>query len=170
MIHLVTSGGWCKAKNDEKIAVLFVLWMKIMRYFIIIVTTFLLHNPLFAQNKDEQSIRQLLSQQVQAWNAGNIEAFMQGYWKSDSLLFIGKNGPKYGFTNTLENYRKSYPDTAAMGKLRFDILQVKRLSALYFFVVGKWHLTRSAGNVEGHFTLLVKKTGKEWRIVADHSS
>jgi ketosteroid isomerase-like protein len=123
-----------------------------------------------AENKDEQSIRQLLAAQTKEWNAGNIEAFMKGYWQSDSLLFIGKSGPKYGYTTTLENYKKGYPDTAAMGKLNFDILQVKRLSVLYFFVVGKWHLARTAGNLEGHFTLLFKKLKGEWVIVADHSS
>jgi hypothetical protein len=95
---------------------------------------------------------------------------MKGYWQSDSLLFIGKNGPKYGYRTTLENYKQRYPDTSAMGKLSFDILQVKRLSVLYFFVVGKWHLDRSIGNIEGHFTLLMRKLKGQWVIVADHSS
>ena len=68
------------------------------------------------------------------------------------------------------NYKKGYPDTAAMGKLNFDILEVKRLSVMYFFVVGKWHLTRSIGDVGGHFTLLFKRVKNKWLIVADHSS
>jgi ketosteroid isomerase-like protein len=123
-----------------------------------------------AQNKDEQAIRNLLHKQTLAWNNGNLEAFMQGYWKSDSLLFIGKNGPKYGYNTTLENYQKSYPDTASMGKLKFDILQVNRLSDRYFSVVGKWHLQRSIGDVQGYFTLLFSKIGKQWLIVSDHSS
>ncbi|WP_207491764.1 YybH family protein [Aridibaculum aurantiacum] len=123
-----------------------------------------------AQSKDEQAIRNILAEQTTAWNAGDIEGFMKGYWKNDSLLFIGKSGPKYGFDATLQNYRKSYPDAATMGKLTFDILQVKRLSAIYFSVVGKWHLQRTIGDAQGHFTLLVKKIGKEWRIVQDHSS
>ena len=71
---------------------------------------------------------------------------------------------------TLENYKKNYPDTLAMGKLDFDLIEVKRLSALYFFVVGKWQLTRSIGTLKGHFTLLFKKINKKWVIVADHSS
>ncbi|HMK05339.1 MAG TPA: hypothetical protein VK489_14150 [Ferruginibacter sp.] len=65
---------------------------------------------------------------------------------------------------------KSYPDTATMGKLDFDILEVKRLSVMYFFIAGKWHLTRSIGNIGGHFTLLFKKVKNKWMIVADHSS
>jgi ketosteroid isomerase-like protein len=123
-----------------------------------------------AQNKDEQTIRTLLEEQRLAWNAGNLESFMDTYWKSDSLMFIGKSGVTYGWQNTLNNYKTGYPDTAAMGKLRFDILEVKRLSVIYFFVVGKWHLTRSIGDVGGHFTLLFKKVKNKWVIVADHSS
>lgn len=123
-----------------------------------------------AQSKDELMIRSLLEQQRQDWNTGNIEKFMDTYWRSDSLMFIGQSGITYGWQNTLNNYKKGYPDTAAMGKLKFDILEVKRLSVMYFFVAGKWHLTRSIGNVEGHFTLLFKKVKNKWVIVADHSS
>jgi ketosteroid isomerase-like protein len=123
-----------------------------------------------AQSKDETAIRNLLDQQTAAWNTGNIENFMTGYWESDSLMFIGKSGVTYGWQKTLENYKRGYPDTAAMGKLHFDILQVKRLSAIYFFVVGKWHLQRSIGDIGGHFTLLFRKVKNKWVIVADHSS
>lgn len=123
-----------------------------------------------AQSKDELIVRDVLETQRLAWNEGNVEKFMEGYWKSDSLMFIGKSGVTYGWQKTLDNYKKGYPDTAAMGKLKFDILEVKRLSVMYFFVVGKWHLTRSIGDVEGHFTLLFKKIKNTWVIVADHSS
>lgn len=123
-----------------------------------------------AQSEDEQAVRNLLEAQRLAWNAGNLETFMSTYLRDDSLMFIGKSGITYGWQNTLENYKKGYPDTAAMGKLNFNILQVKRLSVLYFFVVGKWHLTRSIGDVGGHFTLLFKKVKNKWVIIADHSS
>lgn len=123
-----------------------------------------------AQSKDETAIRSLLEQQRLAWNTGNIEKFMDGYWQNDSLMFVGKSGVTYGWQNTLSNYKKGYPDTAAMGKLKFDILEVKQLSDLYYFVVGKWHLTRSVGDVGGHFTLLFKKIKNNWVIVTDHSS
>lgn len=125
---------------------------------------------LTAQSSDETIIRGMLAMQTQEWNKGNIESFMQGYWKSDSLLFVGKSGPNYGFRKTLENYKKGYPDTAAMGKLSFDILQVTRLSPDYFFVLGKWMLQRSIGNLSGHYTLLFRKIKGEWKIVVDHSS
>jgi len=123
-----------------------------------------------AQNKDEQAIMSAIQEQKIAWNKGDLVSFMDTYWKNDSLMFIGKSGVTYGWQNTLDNYKKGYPDTAAMGKLDFDILHVKRLSVLYFSVVGKWHLTRSIGNVGGHFTLLFKKIKNKWQIVSDHSS
>ncbi|MGG9964250.1 YybH family protein [Ferruginibacter sp. SUN106] len=123
-----------------------------------------------AQSKDELAIRNSMAQQLNAWNTGDLDRFMLTYWQSDSLKFIGKSGITYGWQKTLENYKKGYPDTAAMGKLDFNILEVKRLSVLYYFVVGKWHLTRSIGDVSGHFTLLFKKIKNNWVIVVDHSS
>ncbi len=137
--------------------------------FTFIITT-LFTGVVFAQTKDEQNIRSLIDEQRQAWNRGDIEGFMGTYWQSDSLMFIGKSGVTYGWQNTLNNYKKGYPDTAAMGKLKFDLLEIKRLSEMYFFVVGKWHLTRSIGDIGGHFTLLFKKVKNKWVIVADHSS
>ena len=136
----------------------------------LLVFGFALSLTVTAQSKDELAIRNAMNEQLSAWNAGNIERFMDTYWRDDSLMFIGKSGVTYGWQKTLENYKKGYPDTAAMGKLDFNILQVKRLSAIYFFVVGKWHLTRSIGNVGGHFTLLFRKVKNKWVIVADHSS
>ena len=123
-----------------------------------------------AQSADEKSIRDILSDQTEAWNKGNLEDFMAGYWKSDSLLFIGKSGVNNGWQKTLENYQKGYPDTTAMGKLNFDLLELRQLSPEYFFVVGKWHLQRSIGNIGGHFSLLFNKINGKWKIVADHSS
>jgi hypothetical protein len=123
-----------------------------------------------AQTGDEQSIRQLLNRQSSDWNRGDITAFMNGYWENDSLMFAGKNGVTYGWANTLNNYKKGYPDTAAMGKLNFDIIKVKRLSKKYYFVVGKWFLKRSIGDIGGHFNLLFEKINGRWVIIADHSS
>ena len=123
-----------------------------------------------AQSKDEKAIVKLLSEQDSAWNRGDLESFMKGYWKSDSLMFIGKSGITYGWQKTLDNYKKGYPDTTAMGKLDFEYIEMKRLSDSYFFVVGKWHLTRTIGNLEGAFTLLLRKINNIWVIVKDHSS
>ena len=123
-----------------------------------------------AQSKDEMAIKKAIDEQVAAWNAGDVERFMDTYWKSDSLMFIGKSGVTYGWQNTLNNYKKNYPDAAAMGKLDLTLIDTKRLSVLYFSVVGKWHLTRTIGDVGGHFTLLFKKVKNKWVIVSDHSS
>lgn len=147
------------------------------KVFYLLALLFTITAAALAQNKparssggDEVIIKKVLEEQRLAWNAGDIERFMGTYLQSDSLMFIGKSGVTYGWQKTMDNYKKGYPDTAAMGKLDFDILEVKRLSVLYFFVVGKWHLTRSIGDVGGHFTLLFKKIKNKWVIVADHSS
>ena len=130
----------------------------------------LLTVQLFAQSRDELAIRKLLGEQTAAWNRGDIEGFMNGYWDNDSLMFIGKTGVTYGWTNTLNNYKKGYPDTAAMGKLSFTLLQVKKLSKKYFHVTGKWFLKRSIGDASGHYTLVFRKINGRWVIISDHSS
>jgi ketosteroid isomerase-like protein len=123
-----------------------------------------------AQTAEVKAIQQLLQTQTAAWNKGDIDNFMVGYWNNDSLMFIGKSGLKYGYETTLKNYKKSYPDATAMGQLNFDLLKINVLSKDYAFVVGKWHLKRSIGDLDGHFTLLLKKISKQWTVVADHSS
>jgi len=140
------------------------------KYFILI--SILLVQQLSAQNKqsDVKAIASILDNQITAWNNGDLDAFMAGYLKSDSLVFIGKAGTTYGYQNTLENYKKSYPDTNHMGKLNFDIVSMKPLDQDYYFVIGKWYLKRPVGDVNGVFTLLLRKTKDGWKIIADHSS
>jgi ketosteroid isomerase-like protein len=95
---------------------------------------------------------------------------MVGYWENDSLVFIGKDGPTYGYSSTLARYRKAYPDAIAMGKLQFNILNIRLLSPEYAFVTGLWSLTRQNGPKSGAFTLLFRKIKGSWVIVNDHSS
>ncbi|SDF25646.1 YybH family protein [Chitinophaga filiformis] len=118
----------------------------------------------------QSAIRALLQKQTSSWNQGDLDAFMTTYWQSDSLIFIGKRGPTYGWQATLDNYKKSYPDTTAMGKLAFNILELKPLASDVYFVVGKWHLQRTIGDLEGHFSLIIKRIKGSWKIIADHSS
>ena len=119
----------------------------------------------------QQTIRSIMAQQESAWNRGDLPAFMQGYWNSDSLRFIGSRGLTYGWQTTLDNYRKGYPDRATMGTLKFSILSVEKLSRRSAFVIGKWHLARGEkGDLSGHYTLLWRKIKGQWVIVADHSS
>lgn len=123
-----------------------------------------------AQSKDEMLIKNAMTEQLNAWNAGDLARYMETYWHNDSLMFIGKSGVTYGWDNTLKNYRKGYPDTAAMGKLDFEIISTRKLSPVYYSVVGKWHLKRTAGDFAGAFTLLFKKIKNRWVIISDHSS
>lgn len=145
-----------------------ILQYKLLYFFLLLLIAGL-PETLQAQNADETAIRKLLEDQTTAWNNGSIEDFMKGYWQSDSLMFVGKNGVKYGYEATLENYKKSYPDTTARGKLYFEVLQVKRLSKQYYNVTGKWQLLRSIGDLEGFFTLLFRKINNNWVIIYDHS-
>ena len=138
--------------------------MKLLYCFLIVST--LVHS----QSKEEKEIRRLLAVQTECWNRGDIEGFMQTYWKNDSLLFIGKSGVHFGWQETLDNYKKGYPDTTAMGQLSFDILIVKKLSPEYYYVVGKWMLKRSMGDLSGHYDLLLRRINGKWYIIADHSS
>ncbi|MBF8962195.1 DUF4440 domain-containing protein [Pontibacter sp. FD36] len=120
----------------------------------------------------EAQVRDMLASQSACWSQGDLDCFMRDYWKSDSLLFVGKSGLTYGWQKTLDNYRKSYPDSTAMGKLTFDLKEMRHLAVDHMLVVGKWHLQREAelGDLQGHFSIIIKRFPEGWKIVADHSS
>ena len=141
-----------------------------MRKIFILLFFCCLSQAITAQNAAGRSIRDIMAAQELAWNRGDLEAFMVGYWRSDSLRFIGSSGLTYGWQQTLDNYKKGYPDTDAMGQLKFTILSVEQLSKRSAYVIGKWRLARKAGDLSGHYTLLWKKIKGKWVIVADHSS
>jgi hypothetical protein len=119
---------------------------------------------------DKQGILQTLREQQNAWNEGNIPRFMEGYWKSDSMQFIGSRGINFGWQTTLDNYKKGYPDTVAMGKLTFDILRINPISADAAWLTGRFHLKRSIGDASGIFTLVLRKINNKWLVVYDHTS
>ncbi|MDA7501895.1 nuclear transport factor 2 family protein [Chitinophagales bacterium] len=120
---------------------------------------------------DSEEIMAVLMTQQSAWNEGDLEAFMEGYWKSDNLSFVGKSGVTRGWKQTLDNYKKSYPDKTAMGQLSFEILSVDVLSPEIAHVIGSWHLEREGlENLGGHFSLVWRKVYGKWLIVSDHSS
>lgn len=123
-----------------------------------------------AQTKDADKILSILAAQEKAWNEGDIQQFMHGYWENDSLVFVGKSGLTYGYNNTLENYKKGYPDKTYMGQLKFTILSMQPLGKAYYRIIGKWELKRTVGNLNGHYTLLLQKINGEWKIISDHSS
>jgi len=137
---------------------------KILFFFLLTTTT-----AGYAQSP-EAAIRRLMDDQTAAWNRGNIDDFMKGYWESDSLVFIGKSGPTYGYAAALARYKASYDSPDKMGQLTFSELKITRLSPEYCFVIGKWALKRKAGDVGGTYTLLFRKIGGKWFIVVDHTS
>lgn len=119
---------------------------------------------------EKQLILDVLEKQRADWNRGDVEAYMQGYWKSDSLLFVGKGGPTYGWQKTLENYKKGYPDKAAMGYLTFGIKKVEFLTKDKAFVLGSWNVKQEKAELKGYFTLLLQKINGIWKVIVDHSS
>ena len=120
-------------------------------------------------SKEEKAILKVMDIQEKAWNDGNIDAFMQGYWQSDLLMFVGKNGIKYGWQTTSDNYKKSYPNKAAMGKLEFNIIKLE-VNENAAYMLGKWSLIRANDNPNGYFTLYWKKINDQWLITIDHTS
>lgn len=122
------------------------------------------------KEKELNAIKAVLDTQSECWTAGNIDCFMQSYWKSDSLRFIGQSGISYGWDITMNNYKKNYTSKEEMGSLTFDIVDMSLLGPSSCFVIGKYHLSRTVGDLDGHFTLLWEKIEGQWVIVADHSS
>lgn len=119
---------------------------------------------------DRVLIKTVLNEQAIAWNNGNLEAYMAGYFQSDSLRFASGGNVSYGWETTLNRYKKGYPDKSAMGKLTFSNIDIKIISEKSALVFGKWELKREADHPWGLFTLLFKKTDAGWRIVHDHTS
>lgn len=125
-------------------------------------------------NPDEtyKTIDILMKHQETSWNNGDIDAFMDFYWESDSLQFIGKSGVNFGWLTTLNNYKKSYNSNEKMGNLSFENISYKILNNNSVLITGKWHLSRNEElkDIEGHYTLIWKMIDGHWKIVYDHSS
>ncbi len=118
----------------------------------------------------DAAIRKLMADQSAAWNRGSLDDFMKGYWDNDSLVFIGKDGPTYGYKQALSNYKKHYDSPDKMGQLTFTLIKIDQLSPDYCFVIGKWALKRNAGDVGGTYTLLFRRINGTWLIIVDHTS
>lgn len=137
-----------------------------------LLLTFMLgcqQNPKTLTSEDKQKILNVLDMQLVAWNMGDHEGFMEGYWKSDSLRFCGSKGTTYGWNTVLNNYKKSFPNRDDMRFLRFEIDSVNSLRYPQVIVDGQWIVERK-DTIGGYFTLLFDRpNGKNWKIIEDHT-
>jgi len=115
-------------------------------------------------------IKTVLHQQAKDWSNASIEAFMEGYDKTNNLLFVGKSGITKGWQQTLDRYKESYPSKNHTGKLTFDILEIQPINAEAYLLVGEFHLVRNVGKADGIFTLVFKKINGQWKVISDHTS
>jgi ketosteroid isomerase-like protein len=137
----------------------------------VITVLFLLSVTLFAQHdKDQDAIRKVMDDQAAAWNRGDIASYMDGYWRSEKLVFISGDTVTRGWQPTLERYKKSYDTRAKMGTLTFSDLEITILSKDAAVVLGSWSLSREKDNPKGKFTLIFRKLKEGWRVVMDHTS
>ena len=141
----------------------------------LLILFFLLQCSLYKKGKSIKTIEIIqfkMNEQEKCWNNGDLECFMESYWKSDSLKFIGKNGVNYGWKTTLNNYKKSYTSKDEMGELEFINNSIEFIDKETIFVIGKWSLKRSKelGNLNGYYSLVWKIKNRDWVIVSDHSS
>ena len=148
--------------------------MYLLKYTYSSLILFIFFGQLYSQNpisiKDSLDIIKVMDFQEKAWNNGDIDSFMNGYIKSEELVFSGSNGPIYGWNATKERYKKSYPDLKTMGKLSFTIKKIKSLSKKTAYLIGEYYLKRTIEDSYGHFTLIWKKVNGKWLIVSDHTS
>lgn len=122
------------------------------------------------KSDDFIQIEKILFQQEADWNAGDIDGFMKAYWNSEDLQFGGASGITRGWQQTLENYKKGYPDQSSMGKLTFKVKDITRQSNKVISLTGSWELERDKNQPGGHFLLIWRKIKGEWKIVVDHTS
>jgi len=144
--------------------------MRIPRLTTLICCIAILCAAAFAQ--DSVAIKQVLADQQNAWNRGDIAAFMHGYKDSPETAFIRKT-VQYGYGPILERYKSRYATREAMGKLDFSNLTVRMLGKDYAVATGNFHLTRTAtggGDASGIFSLIFEREAEGWRIILDHSS
>ncbi|GAA3635656.1 YybH family protein [Flavivirga jejuensis] len=123
-----------------------------------------------SEEQDKKAILKVLKKQRLAWSDNNIEAFMEGYWKNDSLKFYGSNGVTYGWENTFDRYEKAYPTKAHTGKLNYRINAITKITEGAYYVMGEYHLKREVGNADGIFMIILKKINGKWKIIADTSN
>ena len=117
-----------------------------------------------------EAISAVLGAQQTAWNRGDVDAFLVGYWRSPELTFSGSSSVARGWDGVLARYKKNYPDREAMGQLDFSELEFRFLGPEAALVLGRWHLKREKDDVGGVFTLVWQRFPDGWKIIHDHTS
>jgi beta-aspartyl-peptidase (threonine type) len=118
----------------------------------------------------ESSIRGVLRTQQEAWNRGDIDEFMNGYWRSEETAFVSGDEVTRGWQKVLDRYQKNYSDRSKMGMLTFSDLQITPLSEDAAVALGAWKLKRAKDQPHGRFTLIFRRLPEGWKIVHDHTS
>jgi uncharacterized protein (TIGR02246 family) len=126
--------------------------------------------PSDGREADQKAIKAVLEAQQSAWNRGDVDAFLVGYWHSSELTFSGSSGVARGWDGVLARYKKNYPDRAAMGQLDFSDLEFRFLGPDSAMVLGRWHLKREQDELGGVFTLVWQRFPDGWKIIHDHTS
>ena len=121
-------------------------------------------------NRDRAAMNDVLTRQQAAWNRGDLDGFVEGYWHSSDLTFSGINGTVRGYDGVLDRYKKAYADRDAMGQLQFSGLEFRFLGSDAALVLGRWRLTRTKGDIGGVFSLVFQRFPEGWRIIHDHTS
>jgi hypothetical protein len=121
------------------------------------------------EQEDKNAIIKVMKSQEEAWSNHDLEGFMNGYWKSDSLKFYGSSSLTAGWEKTLANYKRGYPTKAYSGSLNFKINDISRIDESSYFVMGEYHLVRKMGNADGIFMIIFKLIDGKWKIIADTS-
>ncbi|MEM7085277.1 MAG: nuclear transport factor 2 family protein [Bacteroidota bacterium] len=119
--------------------------------------------------QDKAAIIAVMKTQEKAWSNNDLEGFMQGYWKNDSLKFYGSRGLTRGWQQTLDNYKKGYPTKNESGTLTFTVDDISKIDEGSYWVMGQYHLKRNVGDANGVFLIIFKKINGDWKIVADMS-
>jgi uncharacterized protein (TIGR02246 family) len=127
-------------------------------------------HPTAPTAEDEAEIRAVIERQKQAWNRGDIEAFMQGYHRSPELLFTSGGKIRRGFDETLARYQEKYVAGNAMGHLELSEVELQPVGADGAVALGRWKLTETPAAGEGVFTLVLTRVDGKWGIVHDHTS